>query len=71
MMNSNDEIQFGYLASRTGVFLPVQILGSTDGFYIGTWQNGPLTRESNEYFPNLEAAQNALNSNQWTQYQHP
>lgn len=67
----NTEIEYGYLASRSGLSLPVQVLGSADGFYIGTWQNGPVTRESKESFSSHSAAQNALNNKNWTQYEYP
>lgn len=65
------DIQHGYLASRAGIFLPLQVLGSDDGFYIGTWQNGPYTRESIEFFPDRDTALRALNTSNWTQFQYP
>ncbi len=64
-------IQYGYLASRAGVLLQLQVLGSDEGFYIGTWQNGPYTRESEELFSDRDSALSALNTNNWTQFQYP
>lgn len=47
---------------------PLQILRSAAGFYIGTADElGPLTRESEEYFPTAEAAEKALETHSWTQ----
>lgn len=68
---NNSEIKYGYLASRIGIYLPLLVIGSDEGFYIGTWQNGPITRESKEYFSNGKSAQQALNSNNWTQFEYP
>lgn len=61
------DIQRGYLASRAGIYLPLLVLGSDEGFYIGTWQNGPYSRESIEYFTTQQQAQKALNKGDWTQ----
>lgn len=49
--------------------LPLSICKASDGFYIGTFdpQIGPVSRESEEYFPSLQAAQQALLSGNWTQ----
>lgn len=61
-------IQFGYLAKECGMELPLQVLRSSGGFYLGTQEDGcPCTRESVEYFPNKEAADNAMSSGRWTQ----
>lgn len=47
---------------------PLQILESAAGFYIGTFDElGPLTRESEEYFPTAETAAKALETHSWTQ----
>lgn len=72
-MSNNDEmtLKYGYLASRVGIFLPLQVLATDEGFYIGTWQNGPYSRESKECFADWNTAQAALNTNQWTQLEHP
>lgn len=59
----------GYLSAILGDELPLQVLESGAGFYLGTWHptEGPNTRESVEYWPTREAAQNALDSDNWTQ----
>ncbi|HGO9469077.1 TPA: hypothetical protein RG919_005470 [Pseudomonas aeruginosa] len=41
--------------------LPLQVLMSNAGFYIGTLdEEGPASRESVEYYPSRELAQQAL-----------
>jgi hypothetical protein len=58
---------FGTLATRAGYRLPVLVLESAAGFYIGTFDaSGPVTRESVEYFPTYELASIALQNNTWT-----
>lgn len=49
--------------------LPLQVLKSNAGFYIGTFdsEEGPCSRESVEYFRTREQAQMALNDSTWTQ----
>lgn len=59
--------------------LPLQVLKSNAGFYIGTFIDadenitdnpdyfGPITRESEEYFSTAEEAKNALEKGLWTQ----
>jgi len=54
-----------------GKRLPLQVLRSAAGHYIGTFDNGPVSRESVEYFPTHEAARHALETGVWTQRQHP
>lgn len=63
----------GYIALQFGnATLPVVVLKSAAGFYLGTTQNGvPFTRESQEYFPSQEAAEAALQSGNWTQREFP
>lgn len=65
--------------------LPLQILGSKAGFYIGTFLEldltlemdempdffGPASRESEEYFSTAEEAQAALDKGLWTQRTEP
>ncbi len=60
---------FGYLASLSnGPHLPLQVLKSRAGFYIGTCTvEGPYTRESEEYWHEFSAAQLALEHGLWTQ----
>ena len=55
-----------------GARLPVQVLRSAAGFYIGTAdEQGPVSRESCEYFRTAEHAARALKSGQWTQRLEP
>lgn len=59
-----------------GKELPLKVYRSYAGFYIGTWdeenpEEGPCTRESEEYFRTREQAEAALTSGNWTQRQHP
>ena len=63
--------QFGLLAQTfAGRELPLEVLRSAAGYYLGTWdEEGPFTRESQEYFSNQQAAQDALESGDWTQRQ--
>lgn len=68
--------QIGYLAKAyCKVELPLQVLKSAAGFYIGTFSDedgpdgplGPMTRESDRYWPTREAAQEALDTGDWPQ----
>ena len=63
----------GKLAAQAGYPLPLEVLSSAAGFYIGTFSptEGPISRESAEYFPTEAAAENALASGEWTQRDHP
>lgn len=52
--------------------LPLQVLQSDAGYYIGTAdEEGPVSRESVEYFNTDAEAASALKDNSWTQRQHP
>jgi hypothetical protein len=52
--------------------LPLQVLQSRAGFYIGTEDNqGPVSRDSAEYWETREAAQQALDDNAFTQREYP
>lgn len=65
--------RFGRLAKVYGEReLPLEVLQSAAGYYLGTWdeEEGPFTRESQEYFPNAQAAQDALARGAWTQRTH-
>lgn len=66
-------VRSGALAlAYTGKRLPLQVLRSAAGHYIGTHDDeGPVSRESVEYFPRPEAAQRALATDAWTQRSHP
>ncbi|MBE8178428.1 hypothetical protein [Leptospira borgpetersenii] len=76
------QIANGQLAEKfLDVQLPLQVLGSKAGFYIGTFLEldltlemdempdffGPVSRESEEYFSSAEEAQYALDKGLWTQ----
>ena len=57
-----------------GLRLPLQVLRSAAGHYIGTFdESGPVSRESVEYWPTREAAQAALEAggDAWTQREEP
>lgn len=59
---------FGQLAlTYTGIHLPLKVLCSGAGYYIGTRDaEGPVSRES-EYFPSSAEAQRALDEGDWAQ----
>lgn len=65
---------FGTLAQEDlDLRLPLQVLRSGAGFYIGTCSDelGPVSRESVEYWRDEESALNALQTGEWTQRQNP
>lgn len=67
-------IPHGKLAHEyCGVKLPLQVLQSAAGFYLGTIDpnEGPVSRESEEYFPSQKAAEAAMTSGEWTQRHQP
>ncbi|MDK9702487.1 MAG: hypothetical protein OEL20_05055 [Sulfuritalea sp.] len=66
-------IQVGILALRMDVLLPLQVIQSAGGFYIGTASptDGPLTRESREQWRTREQAIEAFESGDWTQRHAP
>ncbi|HRL52734.1 MAG TPA: hypothetical protein PK805_00685 [Acidovorax temperans] len=52
--------------------LPLQVLQSQAGYYIGTCdQEGPVSRESVEYFPTADLAHEAHRLRAWTQRMQP
>lgn len=63
----------GYLAlACTGKRLPLQVRYSAAGHYIGTAdEDGPVSRESAEYFRSQDAADHALATGRWQQRVHP
>ena len=80
------QIANGLIAEKfLDVQLPLQVLGSKAGFYIGTFLEldltlemdempeffGPVSRESEEYFSTAEEAQAALDKGLWTQRTEP
>jgi len=72
MSQQRDGITYGYLAARyCRLRLPIKVLQSGAGYYIGTWNDGPCSRESQEYYPNKESAQSALTNNTFTQRESP
>ena len=53
-------------------FLENQVLKSARGYYIGTFNDqGPVSRESEEYWPSEDKAGDALQTGAWTQRQEP
>lgn len=73
MTTSNSPV-FGYLASEYAQRqLPISVLESAAGFYIGTFdpKEGPCSRESVEYYPTAALARSALDQGTWTQRDHP
>lgn len=64
---------FGQLAlTYCGKFLPLEVLQSAAGHYIGTRDTeGPVSRESHEYFRSHAAAQRALERGGWSQLAIP
>ena len=56
-----------------GKALPLRVLRSQRGFYIGTFDDeaGPCSRESVEYFRQEAQAVKALESGSWTQKMEP
>lgn len=61
----------GVLAKQClDVRLPLQVLESNAGFYLGTAdEDGPCSRESVEYWPARGAAEQALLKGEFTQRQ--
>ncbi|HFW3715879.1 TPA: hypothetical protein ACLGWU_003373 [Salmonella enterica] len=59
----------GLLAARfAGLSLPLQVLRSGAGYYIGTQnEDGPVSRESVEYFSTQSLAEHALEQGTWSQ----
>ncbi|GKT25130.1 hypothetical protein [Acidovorax sp. SUPP3334] len=72
-VSSTASVRHGLLAQEfCGKRLPLQVLRSQRGHYIGTaGDEGPVSRESNEYFRTEELAQQALQGGNWTQKQEP
>lgn len=60
-------LAFGYCGKR----LPLKVLESAGGFYLGTFSEGPFSRESVEYFETAEIAEQALRDGTWSQKQYP
>lgn len=64
-------MKVGILAEKElglGLVLPLQVLRSHNGYYIGTADHdGPCSRESVEYWPTHSAAQLAFLTGKFTQ----
>lgn len=55
-----------------GKRLPLQVRQSAVGYFIGTAdENGPVSRESVEYFRSYQAADQALSTGRWQQRLRP
>lgn len=63
----------GYLAlTYVGKHLPLQVRHSAAGYFIGTTdENGPVSRESFDYFSSYQDADQALATGCWQQRLHP
>lgn len=72
MDDSDWELSHDYGVVKKSVNgIPLQVCKSARGFYIGTWnEEGPVSRESKEYWPKAELAQTALLNGQWTQFSY-
>ena len=59
----------GELAKDAGYILPLKVLKSNAGYYIGTVSEfgEPISRESLEYFSSEDEANESLKSGHWTQ----
>jgi hypothetical protein len=69
---SSDAKKFGYLAL---VFcnkaLPLKVMKSRAGYYIGTADDMPVSRESERYWRTEKEAENALTTGDWQQLENP
>ena len=63
----------GVLAARFGYDLPIRVLHSRAGYYIGTFSetHGAVSRESKECYPTQQLAEEAFRKGTWTQRRHP
>jgi len=60
------------ISRRFGFNLPLQVLCSAKGFYIGTAnEHGPVSRESVEYWKTMKEAALALEKDNFTQRVNP
>ena len=67
---STEIVENGVLAQLAGKTLPVKVMRSNAGFYLGTeFQKMPFTRESVQYFKDEETALYALDCGDWNQRQ--
>lgn len=64
-------VKYGVLAAQCGELLPMQVLQSGAGFYLGTCtERGPFTRESHESWRTACQADTAWRKGRWTQKDH-
>lgn len=65
--------QVGILALHAGHLLPIQVLESHQGFFLGTQhpEEGQVSRESEEYWRQKKEAAEALEHGDWTQRREP
>jgi len=72
-MTTHSFLQYGQLARTIcNVSLPLEVQKSARGFYIGTANDeGPVSRESVEYWRTLQDAESALANGSWTQKTNP
>ena len=63
----------GVLAARFGYDLPIRVLSSRAGYYIGTFSDtlGHVSRESQQYYPTQQLAEEAFRKGTWTQRRNP
>ena len=63
----------GVLAARFGYDLPIRVLSSRAGYYIGTFSetHGAVSKESVEYYPTQRLAEEAFRKGTWTQRRNP
>ena len=63
----------GVLAARFGYDLPIRVLSSRAGYYIGTFSetHGVVSKESVEYYPTQQLAEEAFRKGTWTQRRNP
>ena len=63
----------GVLATRAGFDLPIRVLSSCAGYYIGTFSDtlGHVSQESQQYYPTQQLAEEAFRKGTWTQRRYP
>ena len=67
-------VPHGELALRyCNLKIELQVLRSGAGYYLGTFspEEGPISRESEEYWPTEAIAELAMENGDWTQRDHP